>query len=254
MRRLQTVGRFVGVVASVGNIVLILVLWFFNPYGKFAVPTESYFILSLMVILSLLGFYACLKVVPWVMYGAFCGSFFPVGLYLLGTPGIFKWIGIFDLFYLASAVLMSAGKERSPAESPSGEPSISSAGQHENPNVWWLAALGGLMGLAACAYEVYVFCFPHLVHYPLETVALGAYILFFGAALAGSLRRRREVVLAGGVLALGLTVLLFVTSLFAAFTPPNYVFFLPGSLLILLAVLAGKGGAKTTSQSRLPRR
>lgn len=70
-----------------------------------------------------------------------------------------------------------------------------------------------------------------------EIPALGAYILFFGAALAGSLRYRRRVVLAAGVLALGLTVLLFVTGLFSAFTAPDYVFFLPGSLLILLAGL-----------------
>ncbi|MEW6573658.1 MAG: hypothetical protein AB1374_08510 [Bacillota bacterium] len=235
MRWLQTVGRFVGVVASVGNIVLILVLYFFNPYGKFAVPTESYFIFSLMVILSLLAVYACVKVVPLVMYGVFFGSFFPVGFYLLGTPGIFKWIGVFNLFYLASAMLMSAGKERSPAEAPSGEPSASSASQHEKPNVWWLATLGGLMGLAACAYEAYRFSCPHLVHSPWEIPALGAYILFFGAALAGSLRRRREVVLAGGVLALGLTALLFLTGLFASFAPPEWVPFLPGSMLVLVA-------------------
>ncbi|MEW6770592.1 MAG: hypothetical protein AB1330_04280 [Bacillota bacterium] len=254
MRRLQTLGRFVGVVASVGNIVLILMLWFFNPYGKFAVPTETYFIFSLMVVLSLLAVYACVKMVPLVMYGVFCGSFFPVGFYLLGTPGIFRWIGVFNLFYLASAVLMSAGKERSPAEAPSGEPSTSSAGKHEKPNVWWLAAAGSLMGLAACAYEAYVFCSPHLVHYLWETAALGAYILFFGAALAGSLCRRREVVLTAGVLALGLTVLLFVIGLVAAFAPPDYVPFLPGSILILLAGLVRSGGAKTTSRFPPPRR
>ena len=110
------------------------------------------------------------------------------------------------------------------------------------------------MGLAACGYAAYLFSVPRFVHYPWEIPALGAYILFFGAALAGSWRRRREVVLAAGVLALGLTALLFVTGLFAAFAPPNCVFFLPGSLLVLLAGLVGSSGARTTSRFLPPRR
>jgi hypothetical protein len=61
-------------------------------------------------------------------------------------------------------------------------------------------------------------------------------------------------VLAAEVLALGLTVLLFVSGLFSAFTTPDYVFFLPGSLLILLAGLLLQSGAGTVSQLRPPRR
>lgn len=275
MKGFRNLGRLVGGVASMGNIALIIVLLFFNPFGNFEIPVETYFIFSLMIVLSLLALYACIKVKPLVMYGAFFGSFFPIGLYLLGVPSIFKWIGIFDVLYLVAAVLMSLNKQSfilltgdslgglpvcgedvdtGPSSSdPVSVERLASLGVRR-PSSWWLAVAGSLMGLAACAYEAYRFSCPHLVHSPWEIPALGAYILFFGAALVGSLRCRRRVVLAAGVLALGLTVLLFVTGLFSAFTTPDYVFFLPGSLLILLAGLLLQSGAGTVSQLRPPRR
>lgn len=36
-------------------------------------------------------------------------SFFPVGLYLLGAPSIFKWVGVAELGYLASATALYCG-------------------------------------------------------------------------------------------------------------------------------------------------
>jgi len=38
-----------------------------------------------------------------VIFGAL---FVPIGLYLLFTPGIFRWIGIFNLLYLLASLLM----------------------------------------------------------------------------------------------------------------------------------------------------
>jgi hypothetical protein len=34
----------------------------------------------------------------------FVVAFAPIGLFMLGTPGLFRWIGIFELLYLVTAV------------------------------------------------------------------------------------------------------------------------------------------------------
>ena len=59
-----------------------------------------------MIILALAGIYAALKLKPLVMYWVFADSFLSIGLYALGTKNFFRWIGIFNLLYLVSAVLM----------------------------------------------------------------------------------------------------------------------------------------------------
>jgi hypothetical protein len=40
------------------------------------------------------------------VFAAFLLSFFPFGLYLLGTPGIFAWIGVMNVFYLVAGALL----------------------------------------------------------------------------------------------------------------------------------------------------
>jgi hypothetical protein len=47
----------------------------------------------------------------------FAASFIPIGLYMLGTPGIFRLIGIFDILNLLAAILMIIGKP-TPAQKP----------------------------------------------------------------------------------------------------------------------------------------
>jgi len=258
MKFIKAAGRIIGFAGSLGSGSLWL---YFLAMLRLQHDLEvgRYLLSSLMIFLSLTGIYASWRGVPSVMFAVFLGSFFPLGLYMLGNPSWVKWIGVFNLLYLASAILLLIGARSTLLVSTSGtvreEPSAPAEKEGSHPGEWWLATTGSLAGLAACAYEAYRFSCPHLVHSPWEIPALGAYILFFGAALAGSWRRWREVVLAAGVLALGLTVLLFVTGLFSAFITPDYVFSLPGSLLILLGGLVRSGGAEsTTSRSRPPRR
>jgi hypothetical protein len=44
------------------------------------------------------------------MYATGLLSFLPIGLYTMGTPGIFKWIGVLNLLYLAASVAISLPK------------------------------------------------------------------------------------------------------------------------------------------------
>ena len=48
----------------------------------------------------------------WLLVCAFSIGFFPwwIGLYLLGTPGVFKWISVAEIAYLAAAWLIARGR------------------------------------------------------------------------------------------------------------------------------------------------
>lgn len=49
---------------------------------------------------------------PWALVVAFVGSFVPVGLYTLGLPGVFRFVGVADLLYLFAGVLLSLEQYR----------------------------------------------------------------------------------------------------------------------------------------------
>jgi hypothetical protein len=59
-----------------------------------------------MVVLALTAAWASLYGKPLVLLLAFVLSFVPFGLYMLGTPGAFFWIGVADLLYLFAALLL----------------------------------------------------------------------------------------------------------------------------------------------------
>ena len=59
-----------------------------------------------MALLCIAGVVAVLRCKPIAMVIISLLSFFPVGWYLLGSPGIFKWIGWLNIVYLFSAIGM----------------------------------------------------------------------------------------------------------------------------------------------------
>jgi hypothetical protein len=98
------IARLIGMFASLGTLGLYIVLVFFNPYsaGQLTWP------IGLMMLLAGVGFMVAWKTSPYLMLIVFLASFIPIGLYMLGTPGIFKWIGVFNLLYgLASLSLIA---------------------------------------------------------------------------------------------------------------------------------------------------
>ena len=106
---LQT-GRWIGFLASGATLVLWAVFLFANPYSSEGISSESdtYAVAAVMVALAAAAFVAAWKVKPILMFLVFGLSLLPVGLYLFGTPGIFRWVGVCNFLFLPSGILMRA--------------------------------------------------------------------------------------------------------------------------------------------------
>jgi hypothetical protein len=91
-----------GALFAFGSLSLYIVLAFFNPYapGHITVPMVA------MIFLAIWGIIASLTEKPYLMLTVSLVSFVPIGLYLLGTPGIFRWIGACNLLLLLASLLL----------------------------------------------------------------------------------------------------------------------------------------------------
>lgn len=92
---MKKIGQFLGILSTSGALILWIVYIWFNPYF----PSHLTLPMVAMMALALVGFVAASLKRPLVMLLIFGFSFFPVGFYMLNSPGIFKWIGIFNLLY-----------------------------------------------------------------------------------------------------------------------------------------------------------
>ena len=63
-----------------------------------------------MVGLAIAGIVAAVTERPILMILIFLVSFFPAGLYLLGVPSIFRLIGLSDLLFFISSILILSKK------------------------------------------------------------------------------------------------------------------------------------------------
>lgn len=104
------IGQVTATLAAIGTIALWLIFLFANPYDNPAQVTDSVLIVILMLILSTLAVLASLTGRPYWMAFLAAIMLVPVGLYTLGTPGLFRWIGILEIIFLAAALLMIASK------------------------------------------------------------------------------------------------------------------------------------------------
>jgi hypothetical protein len=99
-----SLARLIGLAGAVLTLVLYGVLLFANPYSGQGIGEDTYVVATAMGLLAPLVIWAALTLKPLVILGAFVVSFFPVGLYTLGTPGLFRWIGVANLLYLVSGI------------------------------------------------------------------------------------------------------------------------------------------------------
>ena len=105
--------RLLGLSASMGSIALWGTIAIFNPVSYQGLLLLMYLIAGLMILLSLAGSVAALTNSANFMFGVFGISFVPVGFYTMTLPGIFPWIGVFNLIYLGAALLtFFAGREQ----------------------------------------------------------------------------------------------------------------------------------------------
>lgn len=116
--KISIIASVIGIAASLGNIWLLTVFVFFNPYNDSRVSGVGYVLIGVLFVFALLGIVtsirqkiASLKIKPYLMYLVFL-AYLPLGLYMFLTPSIFRWIGVFTISYLVSAVLMSIDERK----------------------------------------------------------------------------------------------------------------------------------------------
>lgn len=113
---LRGAGRLLGTAAALGALSLWVVFLFGNPYGPRAQGRLLTFG-GLMALSTIVSAFAAARGAHLGMYLLFFVSFFPVGLYVLAGPGLFRAIGWLNLAYLAGAILVhraTAEAERRP--------------------------------------------------------------------------------------------------------------------------------------------
>ena len=93
-----------------------VVLWISFAYANYMYPddvsTPTRITIGMIVLLSISGLCAAVAKKPLLMLLIFLVSFFPVGLYLLGVPSIFRLIGITNVLFLVSSLLMLSARYR----------------------------------------------------------------------------------------------------------------------------------------------
>jgi hypothetical protein len=101
-------GRLIGLAAAAGVVVLWGVFLFRNPYAS---PSQDRtFLLGVtMMIGGGMAAAAAVSGAHLAMYLLFFVMFFPLGLYVWLTPGVFSAIGWLQLAYLGAAVLVHRG-------------------------------------------------------------------------------------------------------------------------------------------------
>lgn len=100
------VARVVALVAASGAISLWCIFLFANPYDREGITGGTYVVGALMIILALVAAWGSLTARSWMLVVAFAGSFIPIGLYMVGTPGVFALIGVANVLYLVTAIVL----------------------------------------------------------------------------------------------------------------------------------------------------
>jgi hypothetical protein len=103
-----TAGRLIGICAAAGVVALWGVFLFYNPYSP--PPEDRTFLVGVtMMIGGAIAAAAAATGAHVAMYLLFFVMFFPLGLYVWLTPGVFSVIGWLQLAYLGGAVLVHLG-------------------------------------------------------------------------------------------------------------------------------------------------
>lgn len=104
--------RLSGALACVGAAALWMVFLFANPHGEGGRTAGTLFVAGAMIVLAAAGAVASIAGAPLWMGAVAAVSLCPLGFYLLGTPGVFLWIGLCNLVLLVAAVLLHRARPR----------------------------------------------------------------------------------------------------------------------------------------------
>ena len=110
---MQVAGRLVGLFSAAAAVGLWIAFLFFNPYGSAGITATTYVAAAAMSACALIaGFGAAYDKPNW-LFATFAVSFVPVGFYTLGAEGPFRLIGVANLLYLLSGVLLRIAARQS---------------------------------------------------------------------------------------------------------------------------------------------
>jgi hypothetical protein len=104
----QSIGKVIGVAAGATCAGLAAVFVLANPYRP-ATAEEAglwIFIIPGIGAAGLLAAIAAVRRAARTLFVLFAISFFPFSLYLMLTPGIWRWFGVAELGYVVAAVLV----------------------------------------------------------------------------------------------------------------------------------------------------
>jgi hypothetical protein len=102
--------RVIGLGAAIiATFLWCLLLWDGTING--GITGGTYVVAAIMISFALLAVWGTLTPKPWALLLAFVGSFVPIGLYTLGLPGNFRFVGYANLLYLFTAMLMILGRK-----------------------------------------------------------------------------------------------------------------------------------------------
>jgi len=99
---LLKIARLMSLVSAAGALGLYAVLVWANPYSSGALTLP----IVVRMLVGFVGLFVAFKTWRYWMLLMFALSFVPLGVYMLGTPGMFRWIGILDLLYLVAGLLL----------------------------------------------------------------------------------------------------------------------------------------------------
>jgi hypothetical protein len=105
---MRLAGRLIGLASAAGVMVLWGVFLFRNPYASPS-PEGTILLGVTMMIGGGIAAAAAARGAHLAMYLLFFVMFFPLGLYVWFTPGVFSAIGWLQLAYLGAAVLVHVG-------------------------------------------------------------------------------------------------------------------------------------------------
>jgi hypothetical protein len=111
LSRIEKASILVGLLGSLAGIALWIILVYFNPYsnGDNTVSNTTIVTVYRVFLPAIAALVSSIFRKPWLMLIVFLW-FLPAGLYLAGTPGIFKYFGLVEASYLVSAFLMIVGR------------------------------------------------------------------------------------------------------------------------------------------------
>jgi hypothetical protein len=102
------IGQICGAASAAFVLVLTAIFFFRNPYAlSRELVMDGAIGMGMTALLAVFAGASALSKRAGLVLLAFLLSFVPLGIYLMGTPGVFRWIGVAQIGYLLAAVCLS---------------------------------------------------------------------------------------------------------------------------------------------------